>query len=395
MISASGSGGPQTSLVVIQGTPFCNINCSYCYLAQRDDKSRITLPMIDKIVARLAEWNRFASEVTILWHSGEPLVLEPAFYAAAFDKLLTLQANGINISHALQTNATLVSEGHCRVLNEYQVSVGVSLDGPQDMHDAHRLTRAGTGTFAQTIKGIERLRAHGILPSAIAVLSKYAMRQPLRFYETFEQLGIPFVGLNTQEKEGVNRDSFFDDPEVSTALYQSFLREIFRLSLRRGTVLFRELVTFADLIRSGQFSVVSSEATLGTILSFTHDGRYGTYSPELLDVTHASFGAFAVGNVQDDSVEAVLSSLDRGTIGRHIQAGIIRCRSECDYFSICGGGSPANKLGEAGQLDITETAHCRFSKKLVLDVVMELLEDAALRRLAHRAIDTYTRHRLL
>lgn len=372
----------QTRMIIIQATPFCNINCSYCYLPNRDDKSRITHATIDRIVERLIEWGRFAPQVTVVWHAGEPLVMDASFFSDAFAQLNRLEAQGLKISHAIQTNATLVTEEHCAVFCRFRTTIGVSIDGPQHIHDAFRKTRSGHNTYKDTVAGIRKFQSASIFPSAIAVLSKLSMENPKEFYDSFTELKIPYVGLNVQEVEGINKVTFFDDPDMTDELYKSFLRSIFILSLRDGTVKFRELVRIVELIRHGKFEGRNSEATPGHILSFSQSGNFSTYSPELLTMNLNQHGWIERGHVEKCSIEASLYDVCCSPLGMSIRNGVFKCRSECDYFPVCGGGSPSNKLAELGRADVTETAYCRYTQKLLLDVVLDLLTDQELRALA-------------
>ena len=85
-----------------------------------------------------------------------------AWYREAFDLIERLRPAGLRIRHAIQTNGTLITPPWCALFREYNVGVGVSTDGPQHLHDKHRRTRSGRGTFDKTIAGIRMLRSHGI-----------------------------------------------------------------------------------------------------------------------------------------------------------------------------------------------------------------------------------------
>lgn len=380
-------GYAATNLVVIQASPFCNINCSYCYLPDRTTTHKISGATVDAIVDRLLEWGRLSRTVTVVWHAGEPLMLNGAFYADVLPRVDRLQRAGVAVTHAVQTNATHVTDDHCTVFRHHGVNVGVSLDGPAEVHDLYRRDRAGRGTFARAVRGIRTFQAHAIHPSAIAVLSKESMAIPERLYETFADLGIGFVGLNVPELEGVNRTSFLGDQDAAQA-YTDFLEVVFRLSLRDGRVTFRELVNFVRPFVQGTTDE-NSEATPGAILSFSWNGKIGTYSPELLTLRSEVYGDFGQGDVHTTSIESVLARLCEGAIGRDIRQGVAACHSACDHFAVCGGGSPSNKLGEHGRLDTGETAQCRFAKKLLAQVACDILHD---RRLLRIALDQVWRH---
>src|SRR5688572_7242683 len=105
---ARGSGW-KTELLIIQGTAFCNLDCSYCYLPNRDDRRRMELTTLRLIFERVFESPFIGTTLTVVWHSGEPLVLPIDFYRSAFDLADELQPADLSLSHSFQTNGTLIS----------------------------------------------------------------------------------------------------------------------------------------------------------------------------------------------------------------------------------------------------------------------------------------------
>ncbi|MBA4178573.1 MAG: hypothetical protein C0505_18735 [Leptothrix sp. (in: Bacteria)] len=148
----------RTRLLVLQPTPFCNMACSYCYLPARDKRSRMPLATVRQAARRLADDGLAGDALTVVWHAGEPLVLPPGYYAAAFEAIAAALP-GVAVTHAMQTNATLISDAWCRFFVQHGVAVGVSVDGPPALHDACRRTRRGGGTSARVQAGLARLRA--------------------------------------------------------------------------------------------------------------------------------------------------------------------------------------------------------------------------------------------
>ena len=147
-------------LLMIQSTSFCNIDCSYCYLSQRSVKSRFDLDRLPHLVERLSSAGLLGPRVTIAWHAGEPLALPPAYYARADEVLKACAPPGTVFCHNFQTNATLVNDAWCDLFDRIGATVGVSIDGPEDINDARRVTRDGKGTFARTPGGVPAVTSH-------------------------------------------------------------------------------------------------------------------------------------------------------------------------------------------------------------------------------------------
>ncbi|MFC9030823.1 radical SAM protein [Streptomyces arboris] len=131
-----------------------------------------------------------------------------------------------DVKHSVQTNAALIDDAWCEFLLEHQVRVGVSIDGPEDMN-THRLTLAGRPGFRVIMRGMERLRRHGIPFSAIAVVSNPDPDRASRFYGFFADLGVTTLGVNVEEEEGVNLGAKDADP-VQAAEFWTALADAWR-----------------------------------------------------------------------------------------------------------------------------------------------------------------------
>lgn len=110
-------------------------------------------------------------EATVIWHAGEPLTLPPSWYEDAFAILERHRLADVRISHAFQTNATLLDERWLPIVSRHDVRIGISIDGPESIHDTRRRTRGGRGTFSRTIRGLRFLRDSGVPFHVITVLS--------------------------------------------------------------------------------------------------------------------------------------------------------------------------------------------------------------------------------
>jgi uncharacterized protein len=119
----------------------------------------------------------------------------------------------------------------------------------------------------------------------------------------------------------------------------------------------------------------NSQNEPGRIVSIAFDGTFGTFSPELLGVTDLRLGPLSLGNVLVDPLPRALESARYKRQRDEVLRGNERCRATCKYFHLCLGGAPANKLGELGRLDGTETMFCRLTQQVAADVVLAALEE--------------------
>lgn len=363
--------GPIEQLV-LQPTPFCNLDCKYCYLPNRSDASRMDPDVAVKAITTLASSRYAAPVVECRWHAGEPLTVPPAYYWEIFDRVRRHRATGGRVRHSLQTNSTLLNDAWCDLFAEFQVEVGVSIDGPQALNDANRVTRSGKGTFDDIVRGIGVLARREIPFNVIAVLTDRSLASPRELYDFLAGLGARQIGFNVEESEGgyasgaYSAAGFFDR-------YRAFLAEIACLQ-QDGRVRIRELWEMERVVRFGPPIRTSLMAHPLSIVSVDWRGNVSSFSPELLGQAGPVYNHFIIGNVLTDTADALAGACMRSAMARDIRQGVERCARECRYFFLCGGGAPANKLYENGAFTSTETGYCKARIQIAADVIIESLE---------------------
>lgn len=366
---------PRIDLALIQPTPLCNLDCKYCYLPFRHHKRQMALTTLEKIAERLFESPFVREELTIVWHAGEPLILPIAFYEAAHEIFRQHNPGTIRLTFSFQTNATLIDDAWCQFFKDPDIRVGVSLDGPQEMHDAQRVDRAGHGTFVHAFRGLKLLQQAGLHPSIIAVVTRQTLPHAETMWNFFSQNHLGLVGFNPEETEGVHTWTTLDsDADVDT--YRQFLLE----TMQHGAALassprLREQEAVMTILRSASRETRSQESAPFAITSFDVDGNISTFSPELLNASHAPFGDFIFGNVFHHRLEDILVNPKFCQVAKDIEVGIEACRQTCEYFTFCGGGAPSNKIAENGSFATTETYSCRLRIKATVDAVLDFLEE--------------------
>ena len=147
-------------LLIFQSTSFCNLDCKYCYLPDRDVKNKIDIEKIEITLKRIVEENLIKDSFSIVWHAGEPTVLSIDFYRSVFKLIQEIIPSNIKVYQHIQTNATLLNDEWCEFFIEVDMKVGVSIDGPQHINDRNRVLRNGKGSYEQIITGINYLKKH-------------------------------------------------------------------------------------------------------------------------------------------------------------------------------------------------------------------------------------------
>ena len=380
-------------LLVVQPTPFCNLDCDYCYLPQRNFTARISQDTLRRVFAQVLSGPYVAGALTVVWHAGEPLVMPCAFYERAIGLAEEANGAGIQLRHSLQTNGTMIDPEWCELFRRHGIGVGVSVDGPAAIHDRHRKTRSRRGTHEAVMRGIRCLQRHDIPFHVISVLTREALDEPEAFYDFYVSSGIREVGFNVEEIEGVHRKSSLDAGDMPEKLAR-FLERFLDLAASGSEPLeVREAAGFSSLLEGRGFLERNQENEPLRILSVDWAGNYSTFSPELLGMKSDTYGSFVLGNVARDEIAGVEASPRFTQMAGDVAAGVAACAAGCEYFGVCGGGSPANKYFENGSFRSTETMHCRLTKKVFTDVMLARAESAVGIRPARQLVPERVLHR--
>jgi len=315
------------------------------------------------------------NSIPILWHAGEPLILPVDFYQQAFHIQQKWNTQDAHITNSFQTNATLITQEWCDFILEHGIRIGVSIDGPAYLHDAHRVDRKNRGTFERVMQGIALLRKNNIPYTAIAVVTSDTVQHPDEFWRFFQEIQPARLGLNPEEVEGCNERSSLHTL-AGIEQYKYFLQRLLILNGQSpSAVPIREVDVLLQRIQLGQARAQTDTNTPMAILSFDYEGNISTFSPELLSSTHPVHSKFTFGNVFHITLEDIFTQENFVKVHSSIQQGIMKCQQSCAYFSLCGGGAPSNKLHENGTFDSTETNACRLRIKVTTDVLLDYLEE--------------------
>ncbi len=367
---------PTIDLLVVQPTPFCNIDCKYCYLPDRNSKAVVAPQTLRNLFSQVFASGWVQNCLSVVWHAGEPMVLPIAFYRDAFAMIESLRPRDLSVVHSFQTNGTLIDEAWCAFFAEAKVNLGVSIDGPRHLHDRNRVTRSGRGTFDRAIAGIRLLRRREVPFHVISVLSSASMSSPQEMFDFYVAEGIEQVCFNVEESEGDHVSESFSDSGAEAAYYR-FLSEFWRLAAAApGKITFLREIEQAlqQVIRPKEAAFRNQLVEPFAITSMDWAGNVSTFSPELLGLKNPAYDDFVLGNINRDALVDLPRRPVFARMLADIMAGVAMCRDTCEYFSVCGGGEPVNKLAENGSFASTETTYCRLTKMRATDLVLDALE---------------------
>ena len=369
----------QTNLIVVQPTPFCNIDCSYCYLPDRSNPIRMSPDASEEMFARLLALPTVRDQVTVVWHAGEPLAMPIKAFEELLKSVMRAKPEGLTVNFNVQTNGTLITPDWCDLFKKYRISVGISVDGPKHLNDRSRVTRNGASTYDNTMRGLNLVRQAHIPFHVISVLTEHSLDCVEELFEFYKINGINQIGFNVEEREGSHElSSMGSTREVDR--YRDFLHKFILLAKSANTKIdIRELESTLRSIQgwSADRVILNEQVTPFAIISMDIDGNISTFSPELLGSTHERHPSFKIGNILTDSFDQLSSSPNFKSLWSEIREGVEACKASCRYFGVCGGGAPSNKLFENGTFASSETFFCRYSTMVPTDLVIKLATDAA------------------
>lgn len=391
--SDSNPGLTPVELVVLQGTSFCNLNCLYCDLSpeSRRIKSSMDTALIDHFFTDLFQSDLAGPELTILWHSGEPLTLPPSYYDNAIARILKLKddfvSHDITIGFGIQTNGVLINDAWCDFFARHvsHLEIGVSCDGPDDLHDLFRKHWNGRSTHMQTIQGMDLLSRHGIKYKLIAVVNRQTLQEPERFYEFFFERREQLSGFHFN----VLADSNSSNPDLSysredRASYYSFYRRL--LALCRATNEPFEILNFtqgaARILGPKQPQGRSFfEQATAPIRALNVDVRgnittfYAGLSVETLQDTYGDGRGLSLGNIFDTSLTEMARSKKLQRMMEDFDLSKGACQKSCEYFSVCPGGFDILKKQALGSFESSETVECVIHVKALVDALLDDIQD--------------------
>lgn len=372
---------PPIALIVLQPTSYCNLNCRYCYVPNRQDSTLMSDAVLEATIAKALRSPLVQDKIQFLFHAGEPLAAGLPFYQRACELITRHNTRGLAVTISLQTNATLITDAWCTFFTAQNVAIGVSVDGPQFLHDAHRRNWANRGSYAQVLRGIERLQQHGIEFGAICVLSRESLRYPEELLAFFVELQFASVGFNIEEIENVNTVSSMIPPDLSAfaqveAEFREFLTRFLHVWEAQGRPLrIREFFDLALFMLRKQQNpgirrIPDETADMG-IITVQKNGDLSPYSPEFAGSPSTTYQNFVVGNILTCEYADILTNATYQQIQRDVHTSIALCASSCTYFDLCGGAFLSNKFWQNGTLLSTETATCKLTRQAVVDLLVD------------------------
>lgn len=312
----------------------CNLRCSYCYYLEKKHlyphaaSQQMSDETLELFIRQYIE-AQIMQDVLFTWHGGEPL-LRPLSYYKKVVKLQQRYAHGRHIDNCLQTNGTLLTDEWCEFLHDEGWLVGISIDGPERLHNANRLSAQSQPTFQQVMRGISLLEKHRVEWNAMAVVNEENVKQPLEFYQFFKSIHCHYIQFTPLVEQ---------DRRISAQDWGIFL-----------CILFDEWVK-ADV---GEYFVQLFDATLAAwcgvppgICSMGETcGHAGVmeYNGDVYSCDHFVYPQYKLGNIRRQTITEMMYSARQLQFGRMKRDALPRQCLRCEYLFACHGECPKNRL---------------------------------------------------
>jgi uncharacterized protein len=345
-ILGDGSGATPRirSLLIKPASAVCNLDCAYCFYLDRKADPYKAMPgrrMSFETLERLVETYLFYSypDSVFAFQGGEPTLAGLRFFEKLMDCQQRYGRNGQNVSNALQTNAILIDDDWCALFREYNWLLGVSIDGPEGVHDLYRYNKEGRGTWKQVMRGIEVLQRNKVEFNALCVLSQANIDQPRELYRFFRGLGIDQV-------QYIPLAEFASDGSplpfsITPAQYGRFLLETFDLWWPdRRKMRIRLFDNLAEALAGIQPGNCTLHATCDSYVVVEYNG----------DVYPCDFfveSGWKLGNLTVDSWPEIGRRRRRLSFAANKTIPHPDCQV-CEYQFICHGGCPKFRHGPRG-----------------------------------------------
>ncbi len=320
----------------------CNLACTYCYYLEKaqlypGSSSRMDDETLERITAAYLQAHP-ASEVIFGWQGGEPLLMGVDFFRRALELQARYARPGQRVQNALQTNATLVTDEWARFFAEQQFLIGVSLDGPAELHDRYRLDYAGHASYPRVIAGLQTLLRHGVEVNALVTVNGANVQHPLPVYRHLTELGIqhlqfiPIVERETPASRKLTPWSVRAQP------FGDFLCAIFAQWARNdvGKVFVQLFESTLNVWLGGLPTMCVFGPTCGRALVAEHTG-------DLYACDHFVYPQYRRGAIAIDTLADLIDSPAQRAFGQSKADLSQQCR-QCAVKVFCAGDCPKHRL---------------------------------------------------
>jgi uncharacterized protein len=337
----------------------CNLDCEYCFFLKKEalypgSSFQMSDAVMEAHIRQTLAAHAEAPEVTIAWQGGEPTLMGLDFFRRAMEVEERHQRPGVRIQNTMQTNGVLLNNAWGDFLKAHDFLVGISVDGPREMHDRYRRDKAGNPTFDKVMRGLQFLQKHEVAFNILCTVNSANAAHPLEVYRFFrDEIGaqfmqfIPVVELYHASGE-LSGSATVTARSVGSLQWGHFLNSIFDEWIRRDVgQTFVQVFdgVLASWVR-GQSSLCIFQPTCGDGVALEHNG-------DLYSCDHFVDEKHFLGNILEHSLGDLVASQKQRSFGHAKQETLPQYCRDCTFLFACHGECPKNRFletpaGEAG-----------------------------------------------
>ena len=332
----------------------CNLRCRYCYYLEKSalypqQEQQLSDEMLDNFTRQYIEAQTMP-QVLFTWHGGEPLLRPLSFYRRALD-LQRRYARGRQIDNCLQTNGLLLDNEWCEFLAENHFLVGLSIDGPQFLHDAFRIDAAQRPTFERVMQAVRLLDKHGVEWNAMAVVTSLTAQHPQEFYRFFKEIGChylqftPIVERTCERTDGLRladgqtAGGQLTDESVTPAAWGDFLCAVYDEWVRHDVG-----STFVQLFDAVLANWVGETPGLCSLSGSCGHAAVMEWNGDVYSCDHFVFPAYRLGNIRQQTLTQMLYGPHQQAFAAIKTGSLPRQCRECRFVRLCNGECPRNRF---------------------------------------------------
>jgi uncharacterized protein len=333
--------------------PICNLDCQYCFYLKKDalyphSAFRMSAETLEEFIRSYIQAQR-VPEVTFAWQGGEPTLMGIDFYRRAIELQEKYRRPGMQIFNSFQTNATLLSDEWASFFAQNHFLIGVSLDGPGELHNAYRVDKGGKPTFDRVLAGIDYLKKWEVDTNILACVNNLTARQPLAVYRFLrDSVGTDFIQFIPIVEKDPNHPEGVSSRSVSARDYGYFLITIFDEWVRKDVSrVFVQIFDAALAAWSGNHpGLCIFEETCGAALAMEHNG-------DVYACDHFVDPPHYLGNLAEQPLSQLAGSPAQLAFGLDKKTSLPKTCKACPVRFACNGGCPKDRFiqtseGETG-----------------------------------------------
>jgi len=346
------------NIMLKPGGAVCNLTCDHCYyLSKADLYLESTFRMSDALLASFTKQYieaQHVPEVTFVWQGGEPTLLGLEYYRTALSLQQKFRKPGVTIRNSLQTNGTLINEEWAQFFKDNEFLVGISIDGPEDIHDRYRKDKAGKGSFDRVVRGLRCLQEFKVDFNILTCVSINNADRGLEVYQFFrDELNVNFLQfipiVERDNQTGFQEGGTLTQRSLTPNQYATFLLDIFDEWVRHdvGKMYVQIFDTTLASWAGERPGLCIFEPTCGLGLVLEHNG-------DLYSCDHFVEPAHRVGNLSSNTLTELVYSEKQFEFGMAKRQSLTQYCLDCEWLFACHGGCPKNRVrkspqGEDGQ----------------------------------------------